>query len=69
SAGFDAWRGDPLGGMAVTEKGFATWGRQMAALADEVADGRLLAVLEGGYDLANLPLLVDGFLDGLAEGL
>ncbi len=65
SAGFDAWRGDPLGGMAVTEEGFASWGRQLAALADEVAEGRLLAVLEGGYDLANLPLLVDGFLGGL----
>lgn len=65
SAGFDAWRGDPLGGMAVTEEGFASWGRQLAALADEVAGGRLLAVLEGGYDLRNLPLLVDGFLGGL----
>ncbi len=65
SAGFDAWRGDPLGGMAVTEQGFASWGRQLAALADEVAGGRLLAVLEGGYDLANLPLLVESFLGGL----
>ncbi|HEV7670583.1 MAG TPA: histone deacetylase [Thermoanaerobaculia bacterium] len=67
SAGFDAWRGDPLGGMAVTEEGFASWGRQLGALASEVAGGRLLAVLEGGYDLANLPLLVDAFLGGLAE--
>ena len=65
SAGFDAWRGDPLGGMAVTEEGFAAWGRQLAALADRVAGGRLLAVLEGGYDLANLPHLVDAFLEGL----
>jgi acetoin utilization deacetylase AcuC-like enzyme len=65
SAGFDAWRGDPLGGMAVSEEGFATWGRQLGALADQIAGGRLLAVLEGGYDLANLPLLVDGFLSGL----
>ena len=65
SAGFDAWRGDPLGGMAVSEEGFASWGRQLAELADQVAQGRLLAVLEGGYDLANLPLLVDGFLGGL----
>jgi len=66
SAGFDAWRADPLGGMAVTEAGFERWGRQLAALADEVAQGRLLAVLEGGYDLDNLPCLVEGFLNGLA---
>jgi len=65
SAGFDAWRGDPLGGMAVSEEGFASWGRQLGALADQVAQGRLLAVLEGGYDLANLPSLVDSFLGGL----
>ncbi len=67
SAGFDAWGGDPLGGMAVSQEGFAAWGRQLGALADEVADGRVLAVLEGGYDLANLPLLVEAFLDGLAS--
>lgn len=65
SAGFDAWRGDPLGGMKVTEEGFAEWGRGLAALAREVAGGRLLAVLEGGYDLVNLPRLVEAFLAGL----
>lgn len=69
SAGFDAWRGDPLGGMAVTEEGFASWGRQLGALAREVSGGHLLSVLEGGYDLANLPSLVDGFLGGLAEAI
>ncbi|HEV7518132.1 MAG TPA: histone deacetylase, partial [Thermoanaerobaculia bacterium] len=58
SAGFDAWQGDPLGGMAVTAAGFARWGEQLRALAEEVCGGRLLAVLEGGYDLVNLPWLV-----------
>jgi len=66
SAGFDAWRSDPLGGMAVTEEGFAAWGRQLAALADEVCSGRLLAVMEGGYDLVHLPRLVDRFLSAAA---
>jgi acetoin utilization deacetylase AcuC-like enzyme len=62
SAGFDAWRGDPLGGMAVTEEGFAQWGRWLGGLADELCGGRLVAVLEGGYDLGALPGLVAGFL-------
>ncbi|HEX5759989.1 MAG TPA: histone deacetylase, partial [Thermoanaerobaculia bacterium] len=66
SAGFDAWRGDPLGGLAVTERGFADWGLWLGELADEVAEGRVLAVLEGGYDLAHLPLLVEAHLRGLA---
>jgi acetoin utilization deacetylase AcuC-like enzyme len=48
SAGFDAWRDDPLGGMAVTEQGFAQWGEWLRELAAEVCGGRVLAVLEGG---------------------
>ena len=58
SAGFDAWRGDPLGGMAVSEEGFAAWGRRLGELAAEVCGGRVMAVLEGGYDVAALPRLV-----------
>jgi len=68
SAGFDAWQADPLGGMAVTEAGFTGWGVALRALADQVCGGRLLAVLEGGYDLASLPRLVAAGLTGLAGG-
>ena len=66
SAGFDAWRGDPLGGMQVTEEGFRGWGERLHALAAEVCGGRVLAVLEGGYDLAALPRLVEAHLEGLS---
>ena len=62
SAGFDAWLADPLGGMSVTADGFAEWGRRVAEIADEVCDGRVLATLEGGYDLERLPELVRRFL-------
>ena len=68
SAGFDAWRNDPLGGMRVTEEGFRRWGEWLRELAAEVCGGRVLAVLEGGYDLRNLPLLVEANLEGLAGG-
>jgi acetoin utilization deacetylase AcuC-like enzyme len=54
SAGFDIAAGDPLGGMAVTPRGF---GRLTAALLDmarRTAAGRLALVLEGGYDLTAL---------------
>jgi acetoin utilization deacetylase AcuC-like enzyme len=67
SAGFDAWQNDPLGGMRVTEEGFRSWGEWLRALADEVCGGRLLAVLEGGYDLASLPRLVEANLKGFAQ--
>jgi acetoin utilization deacetylase AcuC-like enzyme len=67
SAGFDAWKRDPLGGMAVTEQGFARWGQWLRQLAADVCGGRILAVLEGGYDLESLPRLVEAHLQGLTS--
>jgi acetoin utilization deacetylase AcuC-like enzyme len=68
SAGFDAWQADPLGGMRVTERGFRDWGRWLGAFARERCGGRLLAVLEGGYDVPALPRLVEAFLGGVVAG-
>ncbi len=51
SAGFDHYVADPLASMQVTGAGFAHMARTLTALADEVCDGRIVAVLEGGYDL------------------
>ncbi len=62
SAGFDAWRQDPLGGLRVTDEGFAAWGRALFAAAEGSARGRVLTVLEGGYDLDALPRLAKRFL-------
>ena len=57
SAGFDAHRDDPLGGMRMTAAGFEALAAIVRGIADRHADGRLLLVLEGGYDL---DALVDG---------
>ncbi|HET9621518.1 MAG TPA: histone deacetylase [Kofleriaceae bacterium] len=54
SAGFDAFQHDPLAGMRVTHAGFAAMARRLRAVADEVSAGRIVAVLEGGYDLDGL---------------
>ncbi len=54
SAGFDPHRRDPLGGMGVTEEGFAAMARQLLMLAEKFADRRIAFLLEGGYDLAGL---------------
>jgi acetoin utilization deacetylase AcuC-like enzyme len=64
SAGFDAWRADPVGGMRVSEGGFAALGEELRASARRHAGGRLAALLEGGYDVAALPRLAAGFLAG-----
>jgi acetoin utilization deacetylase AcuC-like enzyme len=54
SAGFDAHIRDPIGGMHVTERGFAAMCSALASLADELCRGKLVLLLEGGYDLAAL---------------
>lgn len=52
SAGFDPHLRDPLGGMRVTEPGFAAMTRTLLRLARRSAAGRCVGVLEGGYDLS-----------------
>lgn len=66
SAGFDAWQADPVGGMRVSEQGFRDWGEWLGKLADELCSGRVLATLEGGYDLEALPALAAAHCRGLA---
>lgn len=65
SAGFDAYREDPLAGMRVTPAGFASMARHLKALADTVCQGRMLLVLEGGYHLEGLQESVLRVLDQL----
>jgi acetoin utilization deacetylase AcuC-like enzyme len=54
SAGFDAHRDDPLGSMRVTAEGFARLTALVKQIADEHCHGRVVSVLEGGYDLEGL---------------
>ncbi|XP_023150929.1 histone deacetylase 6 isoform X2 [Amphiprion ocellaris] len=50
SAGFDAARGDPLGGYHVTPEGYAHLTHMLMSLAG----GRVLLILEGGYNLSSI---------------
>ena len=54
SAGFDAHEADPLGGMRVTTEGFAWMTRALEDVAGTFAGGRLVSLLEGGYDAVSL---------------
>jgi acetoin utilization deacetylase AcuC-like enzyme len=51
SAGFDAHREDPLGGLSVSTEAFAEATRIVRSIADRHAGGRVVSVLEGGYDV------------------
>ena len=63
AAGFDAHVEDPLAGMEVTERGFTELARRSAQLAPRIG-----AVLEGGYNLATLPRLVEAAITGFDAG-
>jgi len=63
SAGFDAHELEPLAHMAVTERGFEELARRSAQLGPRVA-----VVLEGGYNLATLPRLVEAAIRGFEAG-
>ena len=51
SAGFDAHRADPLAGMTLSTDGFSELSKQVRGFAESACEGRLLSVLEGGYNL------------------
>jgi acetoin utilization deacetylase AcuC-like enzyme len=63
SAGFDAHRDDPLGGLEMTEDGFAEICSMLCGLTD-----RLVLVLEGGYDIGALVGSVVACLEVMAGG-
>ena len=54
SAGFDAHEMDPLGQLRMTTEGFGRLTKALIDLADQVCDGRVVLVTEGGYDLKAL---------------
>ncbi|MFC7399527.1 histone deacetylase family protein [Chelatococcus sp. GCM10030263] len=67
SAGFDAhWR-DPLAGLNLTEEDFAWATREVLAIADRQCGGRVVSVLEGGYDLQGLALSAAAHVAALME--
>jgi len=67
SAGFDAHRHDLLGGMSVTAEGFAEMTRIVRQIADECCDGRIVSMLEGGYELEGLAESTEAHLRALCE--
>jgi acetoin utilization deacetylase AcuC-like enzyme len=54
SAGFDAHRLDPLGHLNLIEPDYAWGTRRLMAIADKSCNGRVVSLLEGGYDLDGL---------------
>lgn len=67
SAGFDAHADDPLASMALVDDDYAWVTRELCRIADRHAHGRIVSVLEGGYDPPALARSVVAHLRVMAE--
>ena len=68
STGFDAHRDDPLGITALSDRMFAEMLRYVLELAERYAAGRVLSVLEGGYNPGVLRRCAKEHMELLASG-
>jgi acetoin utilization deacetylase AcuC-like enzyme len=66
SAGFDSRIGDPLGQFTLTDADFSELTALMVDAAESYCDGRLVSVLEGGYNLRGLALAAAAHVRALA---
>ncbi|MEK7270062.1 MAG: histone deacetylase [Planctomycetota bacterium] len=65
SAGFDAWKNDPIGGLNFEIRHFAEITGLLVDAANATADGRIISTLEGGYDVDRLGTLVAAHLEAM----
>lgn len=67
SAGFDAHRNDPLGGLNLVEQDFHWATESLTEAARRHANGRIVSMLEGGYDLTGLAQSVAAHVTALMQ--
>jgi acetoin utilization deacetylase AcuC-like enzyme len=67
SAGFDAHREDPLAGLLLEDEDYRWLGECIAEQAARHCQGRVVSMLEGGYDTAALARSVEQYLGAMAE--
>jgi len=67
SVGFDAHWNDPLTTLGLSTQGFYEISRKLVSLAEEVCDGKIVFVLEGGYDPHNVAHGVDAVFGALTN--
>ncbi len=69
SAGFDAHTRDPLANLNLVEADFTWVTKKLMDIADDSAQGRIVSVLEGGYDLQGLARSARGACHGAEAGV
>lgn len=67
SAGFDSHWNDPLTSLGLSTRGFYNVSRKLVELASEYCNGKIVFVLEGGYDPQNVANGVASVFDALTS--
>ena len=67
SAGFDAHWNDPITSLGLSTRGYYEMSKKLVAMADEYCDGRIVFVLEGGYDPHNVANGAGAVFDALTS--
>jgi|SRR5665213_2316433 len=68
SAGFDAHTRDPLANLNLVEADYTWVTQRLMQIADESAQGRIVSLLEGGYDLQGLARSTAAHVTALMRG-
>jgi len=67
SAGFDAYKKDPIGGLNLEIEDFGILTEIVLKAAQNHCNGKLISCLEGGYNLQDLPLCISAHVKGLLQ--
>ena len=67
SAGFDAHKDDPLANISLSNEDFVILTKKLKIIADKYCNGKILSMLEGGYDISALENAMIGHISELQE--
>ena len=67
SAGFDAHKDDPLANINLSNEDFVILTKKLRIIADKYCNGKILSMLEGGYDISALENAMIGHISELQE--
>lgn len=67
SAGFDGHKDDPLSEIQISEKGYQKMTEVVMNLAEKCCQGRIVSILEGGYNLVSLSSSVKAHIQTLSD--
>ncbi len=65
AAGFDMYYDDPIGSCNLHSKTYYTFTQKILKISEEICQGKLTFILEGGYNLIGLPVCIHAVINAL----